>query len=144
MNSSVANRYRSDGMASTPPGRLLTMLYDRMLLDFDRAIEAIEQRSIEDAHNALIHAQEIVFELHMALNLEAWPEGAALADLYVYLTEQLAVANATKSIALVEECRAVVEPLAQSWHEAYRQTSLGGGSGTEIGADSPISAGLSA
>ncbi len=94
MNYSVANRYRSDGMASTPPGRLLTMLYDRMLLDFDRAIDAIERREIEEAHNALIHAQEIVFELHMALDLEAWPDGGALADLYVYLTEQLAAANA--------------------------------------------------
>lgn len=143
MNSSVANRYRSDGMASTPPGRLLTMLYDRMLLDFDRAIDAIGRTSIEEAHNALIHAQEIVFELHMALDLEAWPDGGALADLYVYLTEQLSAANAKKSVALIENCRSVVEPLAESWHEAYRQTTSGL-AGPSTAASTALSAGISA
>ncbi len=133
MNSSVANRYRSDGMASTPPGRLLTMLYDRLLLDFDRADDAIGRRSIEEAHKALVHAQEIVFELHMALDVTVWPEGQALADLYVYLKERLELANVKKSSTIVDECRAVVAPLAESWHEAFRQTSTSSSSALRSG-----------
>ncbi len=123
MNSSVANRYRSDGMASTPPGRILTMLYDRMLLDFDRAIDAIGRRSVEEAHGALVHAQEIVFELQMALDVTVWPEGRALNDIYTYLLEQLTLANTRKSVEIITICRDIVAPLGESWHDALRQTS---------------------
>ncbi len=121
------------------------MLYDRMLLDFDKAVDAIGRGSIEDAHHALIHAQEIVFELHMALDLDAWPDGAGLADLYTYLTEQLAAANARKSVELIQNCRAVVEPLAETWHAAYKQTSSASApTAVSSQASSALSAGISA
>lgn len=120
MNNAVARRYRADGMASTPPGRLLVMLYDRLQIDLERAEEAIAGGSVEAAHRALVHAQEIVFELKLALDVTVWPEGQALDDIYEYLLRQLVVANTTKSAAVVHECQGIVAPLAESWHDALR------------------------
>ena len=109
------NRYQDDGMKMTSPQRLVTLLYQRLLRDLDDADAAIEDRRIEDAHNALIHAQDIVLEFHLALDTEGFEGGERLADIYVYLTDRLVDANRFKDREIVAECRSMVAPLAEAF-----------------------------
>ena len=75
------------------------------------------------AHEVLVHAQEIVFELLSALDVDAWEGAAALSDLYTWLLRQLVQANTQQDAARVRHCRSLVEPLAEAWHQAANEVA---------------------
>jgi len=95
------------------------MLYDRLARDLYDAAAAIGSRDLAQANQLLQHAQEIVSVLDQALDIEVWPAGQGLAQIYEFLIRHLMTANLKKSAANVEECLSLVEPLAEAWREAY-------------------------
>ena len=121
----LASIYQSDGMAASTPQKLVVLMFERINLDLERAIVAIDARHVEAAHRALLNAQDIVFELQMALDLEVWPDGAELASIYDYLLGMLVDANLKKSAEMVRKCLDIVSPLTDSWGEAYRLIQRG-------------------
>lgn len=118
MNSKIAKRYLEDGMAVTPKPQLVVRLYERLLRDLNDAAEAMAENKIEGAHLALVHAQDIVHELNMALDLDAWDGAANLRSIYTHLTSQLIQANVDKNVATLMHCISLVEPLSEAWQEA--------------------------
>lgn len=114
----MRNRYARDAVTTASPSRLVTMLYDRLLRDLSAAETALVVPDLEAAHRELVHAQDIVHELASSLDLTIWPQGEGLAQLYAWLLERLVAANIGKDSAIVGECREVVEPLRDAWHEA--------------------------
>jgi flagellar protein FliS len=114
----LRSRYVTDSVETMSPARLLVALYDRLVLDLDRADLAIGAHDLPGAHHALVHAQEIVSELLSSLDLDVWPGGAGLADVYRYVIEQLVAANVRKDATLVHECRQIIEPLRDAWRQA--------------------------
>lgn len=117
----LAGRYQSDGMTASSPQKLLILIFERIKTDLTTAVTAIEAKHVEPAHLALVNAQELVFELRMALDVEAWPAAAELQSIYDYVTELLIEANLQKSAELTEQCLEIVLPLADTWNEAYQQ-----------------------
>ncbi len=118
MNARLAQRYHQDGMSVTPGPQLVVKLYERLLLDLRRATKAVVDQDVEVAHEQLVHAQDIVFELNLALDVDAWDGGPALRSIYEHLGEKLVDANVRKSVRLVDECIDVVAPLVETWQEA--------------------------
>ena len=119
MNASlIRNRYVGDSVTTASPGRLVTMLYDRLVRDLVAAEAALEAGDLEVANNTLIHAQEIVWELAAGLDPTKWSGGPALAALYQFMLAELLDANVKKDSAKVASVRSLVEPLADSWHRA--------------------------
>jgi len=114
------NRYLTDGLATASPARLLTMLYDRFALDLAVAEKAIHDGDHAAASDRLLHAQDITMELQVSLDRTAWDGATQLAQLYAYLLRRLIEANVRKDPAIVAECRRIVEPLRDTWHEAAR------------------------
>lgn len=117
------NKFVADGVGSTSQERLLVMLYDRLLRDLDDATGALGAADVAAAHTALAHAQDIVAELHSALDPTRWDGADAMAGLYTYIAELLGRANMAKSVALVAEARSVIAPLRDTWADAYAATS---------------------
>jgi flagellar protein FliS len=113
----VRNAYSSDTVVTTPE-RLITMLYDRLCRDLVGAEAALERRDRTQAHDLLVHAQEIVFELLSALDVDAWEGAAQLGTLYTWMLRQLVEANTEQDPAKVHHVRSLVEPLAEAWHQA--------------------------
>lgn len=118
MNARLAQRYHQDGMSVTPGPQLVVKLYERLLLDLHKGKQAIQSGKIETSHTELLHAQDIVFELNMALDVDAWDGGPALRSIYEHLTSRLVEANVQKSVEFVNECINVVAPLVEAWQEA--------------------------
>ena len=114
----LRSRYVTDSVQTMSPSRLLVALYDRLVLDLDRAEAAIGANDIAGAHESLVHAQEIVSELLNTLDVGTWSAGTQLASLYQYVIDQLINANVRKDAALVAECRSLVEPLRDAWRQA--------------------------
>lgn len=123
MNQAVLlEKFRREALATASPAKLLTMLYDRLVLDLDRASAAVEAGDRGAANEQLSHAQQIVHELRCNLDVEAWDGGPRLMALYHYLYGQLVKANVALDAEVVAECRSLVEPLREAWHQAAAET----------------------
>lgn len=112
------NQYLADSVLSAPPARLLTMLYDRLLLDLGRAETAQQGANWAVASENLLHAQAIIAELMSSLKTDAWDGADGLLGLYNYSFTALVNANIQRDPALTREAIELLEPLRQTWHEA--------------------------
>ena len=112
------NQYLADSVLSAPPARLLTMLYDRLLLDLGRAEAAQESANWPVASENLLHGQAIIAELISSLKTDTWDGADGLLGLYNYAFTALVNANIQRDPALTHEAIELLEPLRQAWHEA--------------------------
>src|SRR5437879_2503238 len=99
------DRYVSDSVTTSSPARLLTMLYDRLVLDLTVAEQALGENDRTAAGERLHHAQAIILELRTSLDTEAWAGGPALASLYAHLLTELIDANVYADAAKVAYVR---------------------------------------
>ncbi|HEY5321157.1 MAG TPA: flagellar export chaperone FliS [Galbitalea sp.] len=129
-NAGARSIYFRDSVESAPPSKLLTMLYDRLLLDLERAERAQADTEWLAASKVLVHAQAIVTELAGTLKPELWDGGPALMSLYLYVLQLLRTANVNHDAELTRESIELLEPLRQAWHAAAdgagMQTSFAG------------------
>lgn len=117
-NAGQRNQYLADSVLSAPPARLLTMLYDRLLLDLGRAEAAQHSANWTVSNENLLHAQAIVTELSASLKTDAWDGASGLMGVYNYVSTALVNANIQHDPALTREAIELLEPLRQAWHEA--------------------------
>lgn len=121
----LRDRYLQDSINTASPGKLLLMLYDRLVLDLVHGEEAVRAGERERANDKLTHAQEIVMELRTTLDLEAWVGAPGLANLYGFLFTELIAANIGRDADRVAACRNLVEPLRDAWREAAASAVAG-------------------
>ena len=114
----MRNRYLQDSISTASPGKLLVMLYDRLVMDLFQGEEALRAGEREVANDKLNHGQEIILELRTTLDIEAWAGAPGLASLYGYLLTELIGANIARDADRVATCRAIIEPLRDAWREA--------------------------
>jgi flagellar protein FliS len=110
--------YVSNSIDAMSPGRMIVALYERLIVDLERAHQAIAVADPAIAHECLLHAQSIVSELHDSLDVAQWPAARGLQDIYVFLLFELVAANVEKDAARVEACRELVVPLRDAWTSA--------------------------
>ena len=110
--------YVGNMTSTASPARLLIMLYDRLVLDLQRAIELGDLGEFLGAGRQLMHAQEIVLELQGSLKIDAWDGAAQLSGIYSWLHSEMVRANVQRDVAASRACLALVEPLADAWREA--------------------------
>lgn len=94
------------------------MLYERLVIDLDRAEAAERLGDRDSARRQLMHAQDIVNELLASLDVTAWAGAAGLSSLYTFLLTELIQANITGDAERTRSCRTMVEPLRDAWREA--------------------------
>jgi flagellar protein FliS len=117
------SRYVDDAVRTASPAKLLTMLYDRLVLDLQRAEteQQVGDRAAASTH--LLHAQEIVHELASTLDVNAWDGAGRLMSVYMYLIQELVGANVSGDPERTAACRELVEPLRDAWHQAAAQVA---------------------
>jgi flagellar secretion chaperone FliS len=111
-------RYASDAAATVAPGRLLTMLYDRLVQHLCVAETAMRAGDVAATGERIGRAQEILLELHATLDVSVWPEGEALDRVYLWIVGELSQARLRLEPHRVADCRELVEPLRDAWHQA--------------------------
>jgi flagellar protein FliS len=114
----LRDRYLQDSINTASPGKLLVMLYERLVMDLVQGEEALRAGERERANDRITHGQEIILELRATLDLEAWDGAAGLASLYGFLLTELIQANIQRDADKVATCRGLVEPLRDAWREA--------------------------
>lgn len=127
------DQYLQNAVLSASPTRLLIMLYDRLLLDVQRAERVIGAGSPMEAGPHLLHAQDIVTELTNTLKVDGWSGALQLQALYLFLYSELVAANVSKDLADIAECRELITELRDTWYQAANLL----GDGTEMSPASP-------
>jgi flagellar secretion chaperone FliS len=116
-------RYASDAAHTVSPGRLLTMLYDRLITDLAIAEEAMRTADHATAGERLGNAQEILWELHATLDTKVWPDGQGLAKIYLWVVGELLQARVHQDPEQVAMCRVLLEPLRDAWRQASQSSA---------------------
>lgn len=119
----LRTRYVDDTVSTASPAKLLTMLYDRLVLDLQRAETAQRAGDRGGAGTHLTHAQDIVSELASTLDVSAWDGAQQLLSVYTFLLTELMAANIAGDADRTAACRELVEPLRVAWHEAAAQVA---------------------
>jgi flagellar protein FliS len=114
----LRNRYLADSINTASPGKLLVMLYDRLVVDLLQGEEALRADDRDRAAERITHGQEIILELRTTLDIEAWSGAPGLASLYGFLLTELIQANIRRDADKVASCRGIIEPLRDAWREA--------------------------
>ncbi|MDN8549866.1 flagellar export chaperone FliS [Microbacterium sp. NM3R9] len=115
-------RYREETILSASPARLVTLLFDRLLLDVERGEAAQRAGEWQRANSELQHAQQIVAELSGSLT-DDWAGSASLRAVYDYLARTLVGANIGRDPERTRECRDLIAPLRDAWHGAAEATA---------------------
>jgi flagellar protein FliS len=115
------SQYNRTAILSASPAQLLTMLYDRLLLDLARAEAAQTSENWRAASEQLLHAQAIIAELQSSLKVDEWDGGPGLFALYTYINTAIIKSNINRNVYLTTECIGLIEPLRQAWVDAADQ-----------------------
>ncbi|MGO4256965.1 flagellar export chaperone FliS [Marmoricola sp. RAF53] len=110
--------YVNNSIATASPARLLVMLYERLVLDVQRGLEAQRRGDHQETHKQLTHAQDIIMELQSSLRPEMFKGGHDLSALYGFLHRQLVLANIRKDAGITGECLTLVTELCDTWRQA--------------------------
>jgi len=122
----IAAAYRQASTRGSSPVGLVVRLYDAILEDFRRAIQAIQSRDVEARTSVLNHALQIVAELQNSLDLERGAQVARRLDGFYNVTRGLILeANVSGSREKLERLTALYNPVRQAWQQAEKELGSG-------------------
>ena len=125
-------RFVDHSLDTASPSRLLTLLYDRLLLDVARAERALRDGNRQGAHTLLLHAQDIVSALRDGLDT-SWDGAARLDSIYTFLLTELVSANVDGDADRAAACLELIAPLRDTWHEAAVVAGAGAATAAFVG-----------
>ncbi|GAA3801792.1 flagellar export chaperone FliS [Nocardioides panacisoli] len=116
--------YVGNSVSTASPARLLVMLVERLVLDVERGLRAQVDGDWPEAHQQLLHAQDIVNELQASLDVDLMPAGTELASLYEYLRRRLVTANVRRDPDTTHEALLIARQLCDTWRQAAMAAAL--------------------
>lgn len=117
-------QFLRESVLSASPERLVTMMYDRLVLDLERAGAAAEQRDRSATAQHASHAQDIIAELMSSLDLSFWDGAKELFALYTHLLTETMAATVSLDAARFTTCRTHVSELRDAWHGALHEVDV--------------------
>lgn len=113
------NNYRQTHISSASPMELVLMLYDEAIRSLSKAEESFTVTTperFETIHQNIMHAQNVITELAVSLDMGRGGEIAAnLQRLYDFMHHHLCHANARKIVEPIREVRLMLEELRDAW-----------------------------
>jgi len=99
--------------------QLVLMLYDGAIRFSEQARERLAAQDLEESHNLLIRAQNILLELLYALDRKTGGAVAEnLASLYTYCYNRLVEANVHRTPEKIDESNSILKGLRDAWAQA--------------------------
>lgn len=109
--------YLKNEIEGATKGKLVLLLYDGAIKFVNMAIKAIEEKNIVAAHENIIKAENILYELLSTLNMEAGEIAENLFKLYDFTIWQLVEANKTKDKEKLTPVLGILKTLRDAWKE---------------------------
>jgi flagellar protein FliS len=116
----VLNQYKQNAVYTATPEELTLMLYDGCIKFMNMAKYHIEKGNVPKAHESLIRAQDIVYELRATLD-DKYEISSNFRKLYDFVLDRLINANLRKEIKPIDEALEIITGLRDTWKEAMKQ-----------------------
>lgn len=108
--------YLKTQVLSASPAKLTSMLFDGAIKCIKLAQIAIEQHEIEKAHNNIMNAENIIYELANSVDTKVEGElPGQLLSLYDFMNSQLQEANIKKDKQKLDRVLDMLTTLSNSW-----------------------------
>ncbi|MCM3338737.1 flagellar export chaperone FliS [Paenibacillus sp. MER TA 81-3] len=118
--------YQKNKYETASPHRLTLMLYTGAIKFVNQAELSLQEGDYIKAHQHLIKAQDIIYELMASLNEQEGGEVATnLKNLYLYINEQLVQANLTKSVEPILEVKPLLQSIKEAWEAIGKDVAVG-------------------
>lgn len=115
MRNGAHDQYKKRQVEGVDQGTLIIMLYDGGIKFLNLAIDAIDNKDMEGAHNNIIRTQAVMTELINSLNVDAGEVVLNLLKLYEFMVRQLCSANASKDKTIIEGVVKLLTSLREGW-----------------------------
>lgn len=130
MNSDVS-KYLTQEVMTASPAKLVSMLYDKVVLSLKEVVAAIESGDIEGRWKANKRATEILTHMWSTLDVEKGGEIAQnLESLFAYMLSRLPDVDFRNDPEPAREVMELLGPLRESWRELAKRE---GGAGQAAG-----------
>lgn len=112
-------QYKENSALTAKPEELTLMLYNGLVKFIMRAKDAVENGRMEEAHNNIIRAQDIITEFNATLDMQ-YDIAISLELIYDYMARRLVDANIKKSIPILDEVLGFSKDLRDTWEQAMK------------------------
>lgn len=110
------NQYQKTQFTTADPGRLVLMMYDGAIQFIEQARNRMNQKDMAGKGLFIGKAQNIVSELNSSLDPKRGGDLAtSLETLYLYINNQLSLANVKNSSDHLENALRIVKELRAGW-----------------------------
>lgn len=124
MNSNGYNVYKTNSVNYASKEQLLLMLVDGAVKFCKIARQAIVDKDIKKAHDALTRTQDIFSELMVSLDTTVGEWAVQLFRVYEFIKQRLFEANMNKDLEIIDEILPLVEDINETWKEAYKRSKI--------------------
>ena len=111
--------YMANTVMQASKEELTLMLYNGAIKFCNKAIIAINDNNMDEAHNNIIKVEKIVSEFQISLNTN-YEVAQSFAIMYDYLQRRLIDANIQKDTIILEEINEFLRELRDTWKEAMQ------------------------
>lgn len=137
MNSNVST-YLTQQVMTASPAKLVSMLYDKLLISLKETIAAIEKGEIEARWKANARATEIIAHMWSTLDREKGGEIAKNLDgMFSFILMRLPDVDMRNDPEPAREAIGLLEPIAESWRVLARGASEQPAAANAAGAEPP-------
>ena len=117
MQTTAYNSYQKQEIEGASKGKIVLLLIEGTIKFLRKAAKAIDEANIQESHNNIIRAENIIYELMSTLNMEAGEIAQNLMRLYDFMIWHLIEANKDKDKTKVEAVINLLTPLKDAWKE---------------------------
>jgi flagellar protein FliS len=111
--------YREAQIRTADPGTILLMLYQGAIDSLKRAKTSLEAGDMAEKGKNILRAYDILTEFLLTLDFEVGGDLARnLEGLYLYMQEQMTIANVKNDPKPLETVISLLSTLKQGWEEA--------------------------
>ncbi len=119
INANAAMKYRNSSIQTASKAELTLMLYEGAIKFCNIALQGIEEKDIEKAHNNIIKAQNIITEFRATLDFK-YPVAKDFDLVYDYIYRKLVEANLKKDADALNEALKYTREMRDTWKEVMR------------------------
>lgn len=121
MNSNGYNIYKTNTVNYASKEQLLLMLVEGAVKFSKVGRQAVVDKDIKKAHDALVRTQDIFSELMVSLDTTQGDWAVQLFSVYGFIKEKLIEANMSKNLEVIDEIIPLIEDINETWKEAYKR-----------------------
>lgn len=111
--------YANNKVMTASPAELTLMLYEGAIKFANLAIDAVEARDVQKAHDNIMKVENIIEEFQSTLD-HKYPVAKDFDEVYNYLMLRLREANMKKDKEILEEVLKHLRTMRDTWKEVMR------------------------